>query len=61
MFLAGSSPIRAVFIYLVTRTRDEKPHRHAKGAYLCATRSLPSLPSAGNFSNLTSHYIVSTL
>ena len=25
------------------------------------TRSLPSLPSAGNFSNLTPHYIVSTL
>ena len=38
MFLRGSSQIRSAFRCLLTRTRDEKPHRNAKYAYLCATR-----------------------
>src|SRR5208283_3480628 len=38
-FLRGSSQIRAALRCFSSRTRNEKPHRNAKYAYLCATRS----------------------
>ncbi len=47
----GSSQNRPMPGWFLARTRDEKPHRNAKYAYLCATRLC--LRSAGQFPALT--------
>ncbi len=51
-FFRGSSQIRAALRCFLSRTGDEKPHRNAKYAYLCATRCGQIPPSGRHINSL---------